>query len=535
MRRHHRTKRKQPSDAPFRLTHSALLNPSRELHEQFEAAANEVRSNLGEEHAMLIAGEDVRADGQFESRSPIDTDWLLGRFQEGSPDDVAAAVRAARAAFPAWARMPWARRVDILLHAAALLEASLFHLAAAVALEVGKNRLEALADVQETVDLIRWYCHQMQDNHGFVRDLPKDPLHGFSSRNCSTLRPYGVWAVIAPFNRPFALAGGPAAAALIAGNCVVYKAASATPWSGWLLAQCLREAGVPAGAFNFLTGSAARVGDPLVRHPDVAGITFTGSHEAGMQIVRTFAAYDHPRPCIAEMGGKNAAIVSRNADLDRAALGIVRSAFALQGQKRSACSRVLVDRVVADQLADRIVAQTRALRVGDPMLRDSAMGPVIDRSAYERFMRTAAELENDGQLLFGGRTLTDDSRVRGYFCEPTVAQLRLEHRLWTQELFLPIVLMSPVGGLDEAIEAANASRFGLSAGFYGAREEIDWFLERIEAGVVYCNRPQGATTGAWPGFQPFGGWKASGSTGKGAGSFYYLQQYMREQSCTIVD
>jgi 1-pyrroline-5-carboxylate dehydrogenase len=254
-----------------------------------------------------------------------------------------------------------------------------------------------------------------------------------------------------------------------------------------------------------------------------------------MQIVRTFAAYDHPRPCIAEMGGKNAAIVSRNADLDRAALGIVRSAFALQGQKRSACSRVLVDRVVADQLADRIVAQTRALRVGDPMLRDSAMGPVIDRSAYERFMRTAAELENDGQLLFGGRTLTDDSRVRGYFCEPTVAQLRLEHRLWTQELFLPIVLMSPVGGLDEAIEAANASRFGLSAGFYGAREEIDWFLERIEAGVVYCNRPQGATTGAWPGFQPFGGWKASGSTGKGAGSFYYLQQYMREQSCTIVD
>ena len=535
VRRPQRTQRKQLADAPFRLTYATMFDPPRELHEQFDAALAEVRSNLGVEHPMLIGGEDVRADGQFESRSPIDTDWLLGRFQEGSPDDVAAAVHAARTAFPAWARTPWPRRVDMLLHAAALLEASVFHLAAAVALEVGKNRMEALGDVQETIDLIRWYCRQMQDNHGFVRDLPKDPLPGFSSRNVSFLKPYGVWALIAPFNFPFALAGGPAAAALISGNCVVYKAASAAPWSGWLLAQCLRAAGIPAGVFNYLTGSAARVGDPLVRHPDIAGMTFTGSYETGMQIYRAFSAHPFPRPCIAEMGGKNAAIVSRNADLDRAALGIVRSAFGLQGQKCSACSRVLVDRVVVDQLADRIVAQTRALRIGDPTARDNWLGPVIDRSAYERFVRTAAELETDGQLLCGGRTSTEGVLVRGYFCEPTVAQLRLEHRLWSQELFLPIVLMSPVGSLDEAMEAANASNFGLTAGFYGAREELEWFLERIEAGVVYCNRPQGATTGAWPGYQPFGGWKGSGSTGKSAGSFYYVQQYLREQSQTIVD
>jgi acyl-CoA reductase-like NAD-dependent aldehyde dehydrogenase len=535
VRRHPRTTRKQIADTAFRLTYATMFEPPRELHEQFETALAEVRSNLGVEHAMLIGGEDVRADGQFESRSPIDTDWLLGRFQEGSPEDVAAAVRAARAALPAWARTPWPRRVDILLRAAALLEASVFHLAAAVSLEVGKNRMEALADVQETVDLMRWYCREMQDHHGFVRDLSKDPLPGFVSRNMSVLKPYGVWAVIAPFNFPFALAGGPSCAALIAGNSVVYKAASATPWSGWLLAQCLRAAGVPPGVFNYLSGSAARVGDPLVRHPDVAGVTFTGSYEAGMQIFRQLAAYRHPRPCIAEMGGKNAAIVSRNADLDRAALGIVRSAFGLQGQKRSACSRILVDRVVADQLADRIVAQTRALRVGDPTAREVSLGPVINRSAQERFMRAVAELENDGQVLCGGRTLNEAALVRGYFCEPTVAQLRLEHRLWTQELFLPIALLSPVSGLDEAMEAANASDFGLTGGFYGAREEIEWFLERIDAGVTYCNRPQGATTGAWPGYQPFGGWKGSGSTGKAAGSFYYLQQYMREQSQTIVD
>jgi len=512
-----------------------MFDPPAELHAHFDAAAAEVRSNLGLEHAMLIGGEDVSADGQFESRSPADTDVLLGRFQEGSPEDVSAAVRAARAAFPAWAGTPWPRRADLLLRAAALLEASVFHLAAVAVLEVGKNRMEALADVQEAVELIRWYCREMQDNHGFVRDLPKDPLAGFASRNLSVLKPYGVWAVIAPFNFPFALAAGPAAAALLAGNTVVYKAASATPWCGWLLAQCFREAGLPPGVFNFLTGSAARIGDPLVRHPDVGGITFTGSSEAGMQILRACASGRYPRPCIAEMGGKNAAIVSRHADLERAAAGIARSAFGLQGQKCSACSRVLVERVVADQLADRLVEQARALRIGNPSLRENGLGPLINRSAYERFLRVSAELEADGQLLTGGRALTEGAEVRGFFCEPTVAQLRLEHRFWSQELFLPIVLLSPVANLEEAMEAANGLDYGLTAGFYGSAEECEWFLDRIQAGVVYCNRPQGATTGAWPGYQPFGGWKGSGSTGKGSGSFYYLQQYMREQSQTIVD
>ena len=236
MRRPQRTQRKQLADAPFRLTYATMFDPPRQLHEQFDAALAQVRANLGAEHPMLIGGADVRADGQYESRSPIDTDWLLGRFQDGTPDHVAAAVAAARGAFPGWARTPWPHRVDVLLRAAALVEASAFHLAAALTLEVGKNRMEALADVQETADLMRWYCRQMQEHRGFVRELPGDPIAGFASRNASTLKPYGVWAVIAPFNFPFALAGGPSAAALIAGNCVVYKAARATPWSGWLLA-----------------------------------------------------------------------------------------------------------------------------------------------------------------------------------------------------------------------------------------------------------------------------------------------------------
>ena len=535
VRRHQRTKRRPETDEAFRLTYSTMYEAKPAVHEGLDAALAEVRSNLRAEHAMLIAGSDVRSDGQFESRSPIDADLILGRFQEGTPDDADAAVRAAKTAWPQWARTPWPRRVDILLRAAALLEASAFHLAAVTILEVGKSRLEALSEVQETVDLIRWYCRETQDNHGFVRDLPKDPVNGFVSRNRALLKPYGVWAVIAPFNFPFALAGGPAAAALLAGNCVVYKASSATPWSGWLLAQCLREAGVPPGAFNYLTGTAARVGDPLVRHPELCGITFNGSHDSGINVMRAFANHRYPRPCIAGMGGKNAVIVSRNADLERAAIGIVRSAFGLQGQNGSACSRVLVDRVVTDQLVDRIIANVRELKVGDPCLRATAMGPVINRSAYERYLRLSAELAAEGQVLCGGRTLNEGELVRGYFCEPTVAQLRPGHPLWQQELFLPIVLLTPVGTLEEAMESANGVDYGLTAGFYGAKEEIDWFLENIEAGVAYCNRPQGATTGAWPGYQPLGGWKASASTGKASGSSYYLQQYMREQSQTVVD
>ena len=519
----------------FRLTYSTMFDPPPEAHARFEAALADVRANLGAEHPMLIGGESVRADGQFASRSPIDTELVLGYFQEGTSTDVDAAVDRARAAWPAWARTPWPRRIDILLHAAHLIEASVFHLAAAVSLEVGKNRMEALGDVQETVDLIRWYCRELQENHGFVREIPRDPLPDAVSRNRSVLKSYGVWAIIAPFNFPFALAGGPAAAALVAGNCVVFKAASATPWSGWLLSQCFREAGVPSGVFNYLTGSGAAVGDPLVRHRGIAGLTFTGSYDVGMQIVRLFAQQRYPRPCIAEMGGKNAVIVSRHADLERAALGIVRSAFGLQGQKCSACSRILVERVVADQLADRIVAHARAIRVGDPTLKDNWMGPVINRAAYDRFGRVAGELRNDGQLLCGGHTMDDGEWARGYYCAPTLAQLPLGHPLWRDELFLPLTLLSPVASLDEAMEVANGLEFGLTAGFYGGKNELDWFFEHIEAGVTYCNRPHGATTGAWPGYQPFGGWKGSGSTGKACGSFYYLQQYMREQSQTIVD
>jgi 1-pyrroline-5-carboxylate dehydrogenase len=395
--------------------------------------------------------------------------------------------------------------------------------------------MECLGEVQETADLVYWYCDQMEANEGFVRDLPDDPLQGFTSRNRTQLKPHGVWAVIAPFNFPVALAGGPIGAALVAGNTVVFKVATDTAWSGWLLLEAFRDAGLPDGVLNYVTGAGGVVGEALARHPSVAGVTFTGSYEVGMGILRHFSQSGWPRPCIAEMGGKNATIVSRHADLERAATGIVRSAFGLQGQKCSACSRVYVERPVARALRSRIQELTEAIAIGDPTLKENWMGPVINETAYRRYLKCVEQLRMHGEIFTGGRALSEGALGRGWFVAPTVATAPRDYSLWREEKFLPLLLVGEVDSVDEAIGLANESAYGLTAGFYGAPGEIAGFLDRIEAGVTYVNRPQGATTGAWPGYQPFGGWKGSGSTGKAIGSFWYLPQYLREQSRTIVD
>jgi acyl-CoA reductase-like NAD-dependent aldehyde dehydrogenase len=519
--------------AAFKLTYSTMFDPPPELHQKFEAAAARVRAAIGKEHGLLIGGRETRCASGFDKFSPIDARLLLGRFQNAAAADVDAAVDAARRAWPDWAARPWRERVEALRRAARLVEERVYEMSAALAMEVGKNRMEALGEVQETADLISWYCDQMEQHGGYDRVLPQDPLPGYVSRNRTVLKPYGVWAVIAPFNFPMALAGGPAGAALVTGNAVVIKAPSAAPWTLRLLADAMRDAGLPDGVFSYLSGSGAGAGEALVNHPGIAGITFTGSYDTGMSILRRYAAGRWPRPCIAEMGGKNAVIVSRHADLERAATGIVRSAFGLSGQKCSACSRVLVEAPVAAELAARLVAATRALKVGDPLLRENWMGPVISAASQRNYLRAVAELRRHGEILVGGEIPAglDD----GHFVAPTFARLPHDHALWSEELFLPLALVGEVRSLDEGIARANAADFGLTAGFYGAEAEIPQFLARIEAGVTYVNRPQGATTGAWPGYQPFGGWKGSGSTGKAIGSFYYLPQYLREQSQTIVD
>ncbi|MCE1255283.1 MAG: aldehyde dehydrogenase family protein [Anaerolineae bacterium] len=523
------------AESPFKLTYATMFNPPETLHQRFESALSQAKATLGKEYAMLIDGKDRFAAEKFEDRTPIDTDVVLGIFQKGTAQDALDAVAAAKKAFPAWSHTPWQERVALMRKAAALIDERIFEIGAAMALEVGKNRMESLGDVAETADLIRYACDQMEANNGFVKEMGRDPLEGFLSTNVSVLRPYGVWVVISPFNFPAALTGGPLGAALVAGNTVVFKPATDTSWVPRLLAECLRDAGLPDGAYNFVTGPGSSIGQALIDAPDVAGITFTGSFDVGMGIYRKYAMGNWVRPIILELGGKNPAIVSRNADLDTAATGIVRSAFGLQGQKCSACSRIFVEAPVYKDLLDRVVTLTNKLTIGDPTDRAITFGPVINKSGYRDYQTFSAELAAAGEVVTGGKILTEGALSKGYFCAPTVVtDLPLDQRLWKYEMFLPITCVTPVSDLEEAMKISNDVAYGLTAGFYGAEEEAEWFFDKIEAGVSYVNRPQGASTGAWPGFQPFGGWKGSGASGKNAGGPYYLQLYMREQSRTVV-
>ncbi len=519
---------------PVKITYATLSAASPELHAAFDQAVADQKARFGTAYPMLIAGEEVRAADIFEDRSPIDTGWLIGTFPKGTRQHGQQALAAARGAFPGWKNTPWQDRIALLRQAADLISERSIRIGAAVSLEIGKNRLEALGDVEETADLIRYYCDQMEANGGFVKTMQQEsPKH----HNTSFLKPYGVWVVISPFNFPFALAGGPSGAALVAGNTVVFKPASDTPLSGWLLTECLRDAGIPAGVFNFVTGPGSTIGEELISNPEVDGITFTGSYPVGMHIYQTFAHGKWPRPCIAEMGGKNATIVSRKADLDKAAMGVMRSAFGLTGQKCSACSRVYVEQPVKDAFVEKLVTLTSKMQLGDPTRQDVFMGPAANKGAYRDFQGYVETLGRDGRVLAGGKVLDEGDFARGYFVAPTIVDdLPLDHPLWKEEMFLPVVAIAGVSSLAEAMQHANDSSYGLTGGFFSEdREEVAWYLDNIEAGVVYINRSAGATTGAWPGFQTFGGWKGSGSTGKNGGGPYYVQQYMHEQSQTVVD
>lgn len=520
----------------FKLTYATMFNPPEELHNRFDEALAKVKANLGKEYGMIIAGEERYSEQKFEDRSPANTDVVLGVFQKGTTRDAADALAAARKAFPKWSKMKWQDRVKLMRKAADLIDERTIEIGAVMAMEVGKNRMEALGDIAETADLIRYACYQMEKNRGFIVKMGRDPLVGYTATNVSVLRPYGVWLVVSPFNFPAALTGGPSGAALVTGNTLVMKPATDTPFTVRLFAECLRDAGLPAGVFNYVTGPGSTLGQALIESPEVDGVTFTGSFDVGMKIFRDYAQSNYVRPIILELGGKNPAIVSRQADLERAAIGILRSAFGLQGQKCSACSRVYIEEPVYDELVSRLVDLTNKLVIGDPTDRKVYTGPVVNKSSYQDFQNFSEELSQSSTILTGGKVLTDGEFAKGYFCAPTLAaDLPLNHRLWKYEMFLPITTVTRVKNLDQAMQLANDVNYGLTAGFYGSRRQTKWFFESIQAGVTYANRPQGATTGAWPGFQPFGGWKGSGSSGKNAGGHYYLPLYLHEQIRTLVE
>jgi 1-pyrroline-5-carboxylate dehydrogenase len=515
-----------------KITYATMSADNEELNRSYDDAVRRVEAGLGKDHPFVVNGEERWGEGFYEERSPIDSDIVVGRYAQATEADVNDAVAAAKEYFPIWSTTPWRERVDLMRKAADIMEARQIDLAALVAIEVGKNRLEALGDVAETVEFFRYYARQMEDHDGFVTPLGQLSA---ADENKSVLRPFGVWTIISPFNFPMALAGGPSIGALLTGNTVILKPSNAGALTGLEFARVLREAGIPPGAFQVITGAGSKVGTSLVNHRDVSGITFTGSYDVGMGIYKGFAK-DFPKPTVVEMGGKNPAIVTASADLDVAAEGVMRAAFGYSGQKCSANSRVYVDRKVYDQFVDRLVERTDALKVGNPLSVDIYMGPVIDRQALERFQQAVTEVKDSGgEVLAGGEVITDGDLARGNYVEPTVVTAPEGSWVWDRELFLPFVAVMPVDSLDEAIARANDTEFGLTAGLFSQDEaEIEQFFNNIEAGVTYVNRKAGATTGAWPDAQSFGGWKGSGTSGGGGGGPWYLRQYMREQSRTVV-
>ena len=500
------------------------------LHHGIDGAIEQIKPRFGETYSMFINGQGVKATELFDDVSPIDTRILLGRFQKGTREHAQDAIAAARAAAPAWSGRPWHERVAMVRKLAEAIHAHRWELSALMGYEAGKNRLECVGDVEEGADLIAYYCDQVEEHGGFTKSMGKLAPN---EENRSVLRPYGVWAVISPFNFPLALAAGPIGGALVTGNTVVFKPASDTPLLGLKLYELTAEAGLPAGAVNFVTGSGSTVGQELVDNPGIDGIVFTGSKEVGMKLIRDNGTRLMPRPLIAEMGGKNPALVMRSADLNKASDGVMRSAFSAQGQKCSACSRAYVSTDVSKLFVEMLVEKTKQLKVGNPLDRDVWLGPVINQAAlrtYERAIEQAKK--DDGRILIGGRRLSGEPFDHGYFVEPTVIDgLASDHPLFSEELFVPITLVADVASLDEAIKLANRTEYGLTAGIFSEDEDqIEQFFDRVQAGVLYANRRAGATTGAWPGINPFGGWKASGSTGRGSGGPYYVQQFLREQS-----
>jgi 1-pyrroline-5-carboxylate dehydrogenase len=518
----------------IKITYATLRADNDDLHSLFDAGLDKARRELGGSHPNFVNGQPRDGDGTFDDNSPIDSQIVLGTFTKGARQDVRDAIVAARAAFPGWSATPWRERVALMRRAADLISERQMEYAALMCLEVGKNRLEALGDVEETADLIRYYCDRFEEHDGF--DVAMGNLGDPTVHTRSVLKPHGVWAVISPFNFPLALCGGPAGGALVAGNTVVFKPSSDAPLLGLKLYEVLRDAGLPEGVFNYVAGPGETVGDELQTNPGIDGIVFTGSFEVGFGLYKSFAA-SYPKQVIVEMGGKNPAIVSRKADIEEAAEGIMRAAFGFGGQKCSACSRVYVERPVHDELVRQLSAKTAGIAIGDPTQRQHWLGPVINERAVKRYEAAVAETKRGGALASGGERLTDGDRERGFYVAPAIATgLPTGHRLFRDELFVPFVAVAPVDSIDGALALANGSDYGLTAGFFSEdRAEIDRFLATIQAGVVYVNRRAGATTGAWPGIQPFGGWKASGSTGKAGGGLYYVQQFMREQSQTIVD
>lgn len=502
------------------------------FHTDFDKAINEAKKELGKKYPIIINGKEIYSDDYFTVWSPSDTRISVAEFPKASVDETKNSIFSAKNAFKKWRSISYQKRVKIFRECADIFSSRKFFLAAIMMFENGKNRIESMGDIDEAIDFMRFYALQLEKNEGFCKQTFHPNPH---EKTQTIMKPYGVWGIISPFNFPSAIAIGMSTGALITGNTIVLKPASDAPLSSFQFAKVLHSK-LPNGTINFVTGSGKIVGKTLIENPDVGGIAFTGSHEVGMKGFQEFTK-STLKPFISEMGGKNAVIVTKHADLEKASNGVMNAAFGFGGQKCSACSRVYVQNEIAEKFILKIVEKTKKLKIGMPWQKDVFLGPIINKEAKTKFENAVNIANKDGEVLTGGSILTSPELKNGYFVEPTiVTKLPEGHKLVKEELFLPFLCIQRYDDFDDAIQLANKTEYGLTAGiFSNDQTQIDEFLSKIQAGVVYTNRTASATTAALVSSQPFVGWKRSGSTGKGAGGENYLQQFMRTQTQTRCD
>ncbi|AKA49404.1 aldehyde dehydrogenase [uncultured archaeon] len=495
-----------------------------EFHKLYEQAVEDVKKYFGKEYPNIIAGEVVESK-KIKDISPTDGKEIA-TFQLSSVETTEKAIEVLHNNYKSWYSLGYAKRAHIILNAADKLSEEKFKFSALLAYENGKNRYEAMADVDEGIDFMRYYALNMIENEGFDRLSGK----GYPNEESrSVMKPYGVFAVIAPFNF-FAITVGMTVGPLVVGNASILKPSSDIPLSSHLFIRLLHESGVPKEVVAYLSGSGSVVGKMLVEHPKIAGVVFTGSRDVGMQIFRKATEF-RPKPVITEMGGKDAIIVSDKADIDKAVEGVARAAFGFSGQKCSACSILYVHEKVYDEFMPKLVERTGKITLGDPSKRETFMGPVVNKDAFEKYKSLVPTFEKEGKVMAGGKAQDRE----GYYVEPTiVADVNRDAYIAKNELFLPVLAVVKATSVEDAVNDINRSEYGLTGGIFTEdRDEIDYYFSSADVGVIYANRERGGSTGAIVGSNPFVGWKMSGSTGKGTGSYYYLQQFLREQSQTI--
>jgi 1-pyrroline-5-carboxylate dehydrogenase len=483
----------------------------------FEHALEQVKSQLGQEHPLVIGGERLKSGATFASTNPSKPAQVIGRFQSGTREQAIAAIETADRAFLTWSRVSPRERAAYLIEAARRMKERRNIFSAWMVLEVGKSWAEADGDTAEAIDFMEFYAREMlRYDAGF----PLTQMPG--ERDTMVYVPLGVGAVIPPWNFPLAICVGMTTAAIVTGNTVVVKPSSDSPAIAWQFFQLMEEVGLPPGVFNFVTGGGGTVGDTLVRHPRTRFVSFTGSKEVGIGINK-LAAEVQPgqiwlKRVVAEMGGKDAIIVDEEADLEAAAFGVAHAAFGFQGQKCSACSRAIVSEKVYAPFLEKLRVHVDKIKVGEAEQAGVNLGPVINQAARDKILKYIESGKRDGRLIAGGGAVEG---LSGWFIQPTViADIKPTDTIAQEEIFGPVLAVIPVANYDEALNVANGTIYGLTGSVYTKNaDKIERARREFFVGNLYINRK---CTGAMVGAHPFGGFNMSGTDSKAGGRDYLL-------------